>query len=651
MRSACQGGQRKSWTLSFARSPALSLRASVCSSFLRTKARTLRSGTMTAPAPDRANGGGGCGGTKQGIVVMVAILYGFCLGIGYERMSQMRGSGTAASLWQGKLPPRCQPRGRRGAATPAVNKTEGPPCPPCPAQATGAPSVAKPVVAAGQAAPKAALDDSVTGAFVRTMFHLQDEMKERERILMDEIVKKDVERIREQSTRPYVSASPNLSTGVTCYEFGSNNLRLRMGRKPGKVSASGVCVYERLCWEGSGFVAKWSKDDTDASYPFATFATDRNSFDWPPCLTCTTKVTAREVSGATFADDQVWIEEPTFLPVHSYERHVTHFMESITSINAAVHRLTAEQLYGAQTGKKIVVQLVNHAAKMFAWQQGVVEVAVGSPDLVVQQGPPKGNVCYKRALIPGYVFELFNDAISADEFRRDAYAALKLPPPGKAINEKQLIFARRTSKRTMLNRETVLKLIPSIPTFPGITVKVTSVIQGKLSFLEQVRNMRESRVLVGMHGADLTNCMFLPVGSVVIEINPLNWYDSRFVRMCETAGVHYLSYNVGNAAEFPNAPYPFAHYPSLQCSFIDKPLIDCHMEHKSRMPKRESNVEVDMDKFLAIVAEAFAMVGWGPRVVYPAFKEDWDLLKAFRWDGQKVLKWEPSLQVPEETKS
>jgi hypothetical protein len=591
--------------------------------------------------------------TKWLSVVIIAVVYGFCMGLAYDRIRGMHENGGILFLRNGKVPQR---RVRAPCVSVADNTTVDTVCPPCPTivpvqrstnpESVGTkkttPAVTEPHITSPKSSSK-----NVTAkdaAFARTMFHLQDEMLERQRILMDNVVGISVASIRERSKNPYVSVNPKLSTSVNCYDFGANNLRHRFGKKLGKISGSGMCVFERLCWNsGSGFVAKWSKDDTDEFYPFRTYSKEKDAFDWPPCLTCNTKLTAVEVSGGAFSSDQKWVEEPTYFPVHSYERHVTHFMESITSINAAVHRLTSDQLYGSQAGKIPVVQLVNHPANLFAWQKGVVKVAVRQSNVTIERGAPKDNVCYKRALIPGYVFELFNDGATADDWRRDVYAALKLPPPEIPINDRQLIFAQRKSKRTMVNRELALKLISQIPLLPGVKVKVKNVLQSKLSFLEQVRNMRESRVLVGMHGADLTNCMFLPKGSAMIEINPLNWYDSRFVRMCETAGVNYLSYNVGESTGV-KAPYPFAHYPPMQCSFLGKPIIDCKMDQQYRPPSRESNVEVEMDKFLAIVAEAFAIVGWGPRVVYPAFKDDWGLLKVFRWDGKEVLKWEPSLK-------
>jgi capsular polysaccharide biosynthesis protein len=49
--------------------------------------------------------------------------------------------------------------------------------------------------------------------------------------------------------------------------------------------------------------------------------------------------------------------------------------------------------------------------------------------------------------------------------------------------------------------------------------------QGKMSFKEQIEAMASAGVVVGMHGADLTNCIFMPTSTVLIEINPPHWWD------------------------------------------------------------------------------------------------------------------------------
>ncbi len=47
---------------------------------------------------------------------------------------------------------------------------------------------------------------------------------------------------------------------------------------------------------------------------------------------------------------------------------------------------------------------------------------------------------------------------------------------------------------------------------------MNSILFEKVSFADQVRTMRACRLLVGNHGAGLTNMIFMPTGSRVIEI-------------------------------------------------------------------------------------------------------------------------------------
>eukprot|EP00943_MAST-04B_sp_MAST-4B-sp1_P008662 g8662.t1 len=501
--------------------------------------------------------------------------------------------------------------------------------------------------------------------------HTYDELNERERILVENIINTNAESNFYRSSQAYIDQNPGKSTTIQCYEFGASDLRTRFGSAYGIRSGSGICIFERLCWTNGNLEVRWARGDVSDKYPFLKAAVEPKEFDWPPCLTCHTKVTSREfTNGAdSMFNGVTWIDEPTYFAIHSYERHVTHFMEPITSINAAVHRLSKEQLYGKannnilpnsrtgesgrrrlllQSNKNVKVRLVNHAANLFNWQMKAVHVALQTEKNVnILQGAPENNVCYRRALVPGYVFELFNDFLSANDFRNDAYTLLGLPPSPIGKNKQmeqpvlqiaQIIYAQRTAKRKLMNREEVLAKILTLPTRKNIKISVKSILQSKLTFKEQVENMESSRVLIGMHGADLTNCMFLRKGSVMIEINPLNWYDSRFVRMCETAGIHYLSYNDGGKVA---APYPFAHFPSLQCSFINKPLNDCKMD--DRTSERESNVLIDMSKFEAIMGEALYLAGVGPRVVYSAFENEFKITKAYAWKDNQVVRY-PSLK-------
>ena len=90
-----------------------------------------------------------------------------------------------------------------------------------------------------------------------------------------------------------------------------------------------------------------------------------------------------------------------------------------------------------------------------------------------------------------------------------------------------------------------------------------------------------------------------------------------------------------------SAPYPFGHFPPRQCSFKLKPIIDCKMS--ARSSQRERNVHVEMSKLIAIVGEALYLAGVGPRVAYPMFDEDFEVLGAYAWIDNHIVRY-PSLE-------
>ena len=50
-----------------------------------------------------------------------------------------------------------------------------------------------------------------------------------------------------------------------------------------------------------------------------------------------------------------------------------------------------------------------------------------------------------------------------------------------------------------------------------------------------------------------------------------------------------------------------------------------------------------MAKFIAIVGEALYLAGVGPRVAYPMFDEDFEVLGAYAWIDNHIVRY-PSLE-------
>lgn len=60
-----------------------------------------------------------------------------------------------------------------------------------------------------------------------------------------------------------------------------------------------------------------------------------------------------------------------------------------------------------------------------------------------------------------------------------------------------------------------------------------------LSFAEQVRTMYETDVLVGIHGANMTNLLFMTAGSHVLEMMSPTYVNPSYLSMAQSVDIHY----------------------------------------------------------------------------------------------------------------
>ena len=107
-----------------------------------------------------------------------------------------------------------------------------------------------------------------------------------------------------------------------------------------------------------------------------------------------------------------------------------------------------------------------------------------------------------------------------------------------------LFLIRSGGSRAFANLEEMVQLAQSLmgPTLPG-SLGIPSVqvveIDSSYSFEDQVRLMSNTGILVAVHGAGLTNSIFLPSGSSVIEIFPWKFVKHTYRYLCSNLGLHY----------------------------------------------------------------------------------------------------------------
>ena len=98
-------------------------------------------------------------------------------------------------------------------------------------------------------------------------------------------------------------------------------------------------------------------------------------------------------------------------------------------------------------------------------------------------------------------------------------------------------------KRWNVNEEEVMDALSTLDV-PSVMMKFDNI-----SFETQVRIMANTTTLISIHGAQLTNALFMHPGSSVMEIfNPL-FSAPFYYRLCLKAELHYYAYHGTTIAE------------------------------------------------------------------------------------------------------
>jgi len=100
-----------------------------------------------------------------------------------------------------------------------------------------------------------------------------------------------------------------------------------------------------------------------------------------------------------------------------------------------------------------------------------------------------------------------------------------------------LTYIERSDKRRLLDKEKYLKKLEA--TYPDIDIKIVDF--AKLPLAEQLKTAQHTDILVGVHGAGLTNGMFLQPGSAMVEILPPTLNHKGFRNLAKLCSHQYFS--------------------------------------------------------------------------------------------------------------
>ena len=100
-----------------------------------------------------------------------------------------------------------------------------------------------------------------------------------------------------------------------------------------------------------------------------------------------------------------------------------------------------------------------------------------------------------------------------------------------------LTFIDRREKRRLIGKEDFVEELKK--TYPDVKVQMVNF--AAIPFSEQLKVIRDTDVLVGVHGAGLTHGLFLAPGSAMVEILPADFHHKGFRNLAQLLGHRYFS--------------------------------------------------------------------------------------------------------------
>lgn len=159
---------------------------------------------------------------------------------------------------------------------------------------------------------------------------------------------------------------------------------------------------------------------------------------------------------------------------------------------------------------------------------------------------------------------------------------------------------RKGSSRVLLNQEEVIKLAEDI----GFNVNVFDSSKNP-SVADTFRLIHSSNVLLGVHGAGLTNLFFLRQGSVVVQIVPigLEWPSKAcYENPDEFLGLNYIGYKVNVNESSLSWEY------GADSLMVRDPSAFAQGKWDKQKLYLQQNVKIDLVRFRKYLTEAYGKV-------------------------------------------
>lgn len=244
--------------------------------------------------------------------------------------------------------------------------------------------------------------------------------------------------------------------------------------------------------------------------------------------------------------------------------------------------------------KRFNIKILNRMQNVYRndWQDKFLRLAANiESDEQIEYDDSKssqnGIKCYRRLLVPGMARYIFTGPTESIEFRKEA------------ANRHGLVYERRRvvlvlrRDRLILNKDELVKFLTT--RFGADLVDVTYL--DKLTFEQQVKLMSKAKLLISVHGAALTNVIFMPKLSALVEILPPYFPLSLYERIALHSYLHYFKFLTD---------YDPAIHNSTQFEFCAN-TTNIYV-YKCFETWRDANVFVDMAKFSDMLKKVLEIV-------------------------------------------
>lgn len=165
------------------------------------------------------------------------------------------------------------------------------------------------------------------------------------------------------------------------------------------------------------------------------------------------------------------------------------------------------------------------------WQKKFLEISTDVEENR-QKFEETGLECFETMLVPGTATFLFTGPKEAIHFRRKLEKKLNVN-----FDRSRVVFAKRRN-RLILNQNEFENFIRS-----KIDKNYLDIIYLEdLNFEQQVRLMSQTRLFISIHGAGLTNTIFMPSTSILLEITPPHFHYPLYEKIAIQSGHIYFRF-------------------------------------------------------------------------------------------------------------